>query len=371
MNEKFPKKNKDDLNDKSIESEENISKKDKQDPAKLKKRLKLSPQAKDNISFIIRLIIGLGLFYFLYRSINPIKLKAILYSVDTWYLIAAIASFLIPVVVSATAWKILLIPLGLKISWHQAIILRIISFFINNTLPSGIAGDAWRAYYYGLQERNPGASFASVLVEKWVSFVSLAIFSLLALILGKEEFERFNMFKPVLLFVIFMFTAVIISLIILPWLVNKGRSFFRRYGIDNPYLIGIESLHIYREKKEYVFYSLLVTCFSPLVGVFAFYFIGLSIGCKPPLISYFMLVPLIRVINHIPITVNSIGTQDITMVVFLAQYGLTRESGVSMSLIAHLLKIIVGGIGGLCYIYLVFRDKKYQVNTDRMNKKVQ
>ncbi|MCD4782526.1 MAG: flippase-like domain-containing protein [Candidatus Eremiobacteraeota bacterium] len=358
MNERYSNEKNDDSNKKSIEPEKSELNSDKQNPVTPKKRLRLSPRAKDNISFTIKLIVGLGLFYFLYRSINPAKLKSILYSVDIRYLLAGIASFLIAVVVSAATWKILLIPLGLEISWTQVVILRIISFFINNTLPSGVAGDAWRAYYYGVQEKNPGASFASVLVEKWVSFVSLAVFSLLALILGNEQFKEFNIFVPVLIFVIFMSIAVILSIIMLPWFIRNGRSFFKRYGINNPYLVGIESLHVYQEKKEFVLYSLLVTCLSPLIGVFAFYFIGLSIGCKPPLISYFILVPLIRVINHIPISVNSIGTQDVTIVVFMAQYGITRESGISMSLLAHLLKIIVGAIGGVCYLFLVFEEKK-------------
>jgi len=310
----------------------------------------------ENIKFTLRLIFSCALIYLLYKSVDPVKLKSILYTVDYRYLFAGIIAFSIAVVVSAAAWKILLNALNLDISWPHVIKFRLISFFMNNALPSGIAGDAWRAYVVGMEKRNPGASFASVLVEKWVSYVSLALFSLLSLILGWKQFQDSTIFKPVLYFVCFMMGTVILSIILLPWFIDKGKSFFLKYGIDNPYLIGMESLHKYREKKHAVLYSLLITCLSPLVGVFAYYFIALSLGCKVPLFSFFVLVPLIRVINHIPVSVNSIGTQDITMVIFFAGFGITKELGFAMSLLGHLLKVVVGAAGGI--LYMGFFSKK-------------
>ena len=315
-------------------------------------------QKKDNIKFILKLIFSFALFYLLYRSVDPAKLKTILYTVNYPYLIAGILAFFVAVVVSAAAWKILLKALDLEISWSRVIKLRLISFFMNNALPSGIAGDAWRAYVFGMEKKNPGASFASVLVEKWVSYVSLAFFSLLALILGWEQFGNSGIFRPVLYFVSFMVGSVLISILLLPWFIDKGKSFFLKYGIDNPYLIGIESLHRYRSKKLQVFYSFLVTCISPLVGVFAYYLISLSLGCKLPIMTFFVLVPLIRVVNHIPVSVNSIGTQDVTMVIFFAGFGISKELGFAMSLLGHLLKVVVSIVGGAFYMAMFSKEIK-------------
>lgn len=309
------------------------------------------PQKRNAIMFVIRVFISLGLLYLLYRAVDTEKIKSIIYGVSIPWLLAGIGAFSFAVLVSAAAWKILLIPLGLKISWPKVIKFRLISFFFNNLLPSGVAGDFWRAFVYGTEAGNPGGSFASVLADKWVSYVSLAIFAAIALVLGKKQFMEVNLFGPVLIFVILMILSIIVSIILLPWLIGRGKDFFQKFGLNNPYLIGMDSLQVYRGNKKYILYSLLITCLSPLAGVFAFYFIALSMGKSLPLLSFFVMVPLLRVINHIPVSINSFGTQDLTFVLFFAKYGLTGETSLSFSLLAHFLKFIIGIAGGACYFH--------------------
>lgn len=321
-------------------------------------------QREENFKFAFRLVFSMALLYLLYRSVDPVKLKAILYTVDYRYLAAGVLAFSIAVVVSAAAWKVLLKALDLEISWLEITKLRLVSFFMNNALPSGIAGDAWRAYVFGMEKGNMGASFASVIVDKWVSYVSLAIFSVIALLLGWKQFQESSIFQPILYFTAFMVVSVLVSIALLPWFIDKGKAFFLKYGINNPYLIGMESLHRYRNKKAAVLYSLLITCISPLVGVFAYYFIALSLGCNTPISTFFVLVPLIRVINHIPVSVNSIGTQDVTMVVFFGGFGIDRELAFAMSLLGHLLKVIIGAAGGILYMMMFSGKGKGSFDAD-------
>lgn len=313
-----------------------------------------SSAIKRSLIFLLKLTFSLGLIYVLFRSIDTAKMKEILLQADSFYMLHAMTAYAAAAVVSAVTWKILLIPLGLKISFYNAVKYRFISFFINNTLPSGVAGDAWRAYSFGKEAENTGRSFASVIVDKWVSYVALAGFALLSLFFGAEKFKELDLFKPLAVFVLFLTISIAVSILILPWLIKKGKNFFARYGINNPYTEGFDSLEIYRKKPLWILGACLLTVFSPLLGVGAYYYISLALNAPLPFLSFFMLVPVVRVINHIPISINAIGTQDISIVFFCQKFGMSMETAFSVSLLSHLLKTSITGIGGiwLLIIYL-------------------
>jgi uncharacterized membrane protein YbhN (UPF0104 family) len=230
-------------------------------------------------------------------------------------------------------------------------VLRLISLFFNQALPTGMAGDLWRAYIFGAREDKMGASFASVLAEKWVSYLSLSFCALIALLMGWGNFHQSNLAKPMAYFVAGMLVVAGLSILLMPWFIANGRKFFSRFGVSNPWLEGMDSFHVYRENKKYLFYAFLLSCISPFVGGLAFYFISLSIKCNAPLMSFFILVPLTRVVAYLPVVVSSIGTQDITTVLFYAKYGIAKEVSFSISILGHALKMLVGASGGLCYLF--------------------
>lgn len=305
---------------------------------------------KRNLSLLIKILVGGILLWFIFDSVDLEKLRKTILMTDPWYLTPGIIAFALAVVVSAAAWKILLIPLGLEISWVRAIKIRLIAFFFNMILPSGIAGDVWRGFVYGAEVKNPGGSFASVLAEKWVSFVSLTISAVFALFLGIGDLKQEGLFYPVLHFILLMVSATLISIILFPWFTKKGTGFFSRFGISSPYFIGVKSLGVYGKKTNYVWYALVVTMLSPLLGSVAFYFSAAALGYKLPFYVFIVLVPLVRVINHIPVSINAIGTQDVAMVLFLTRYGISREVSFSTSLLAHGLKLVVTLMGAVSYL---------------------
>ncbi|MCE1248388.1 MAG: flippase-like domain-containing protein [Firmicutes bacterium] len=307
---------------------------------------------KSLLIYFLKLAFSFLLLYLLFRHINTAKLLAVLKSAEPVWLCASFTAFFVAVWSSAAAWKVLLEPLGLHISWTHVMILRLISLFFNQALPTGMAGDLWRAYIFGAREDKMGASFASVLAEKWVSYLSLSFCALIALLMGWDSFSKSKLSVPLAWFVGGMLAVAIGSILLMPWFIANGKKFFSRFGIANPWLEGMESFHIYRSYKKHLFYAFLLSCISPFAGGLAFWFISLSIKSSAPLQSFFILVPLTRVVAYLPVVVSSIGTQDITTVLFYAKYGIAKEVSFSISLIGHALKMLVGATGGLCYLFV-------------------
>ncbi len=301
------------------------------------------------LHLFLRILVGGILIGFLLWSVDLEKVKKLIFSSNPIYLWGAVLSFFVAVVVSAFSWKVILKGMGLDISWGKAIFLRLISFFLNTLLPSGIAGDVWRGYVYGNEIKNLGGSFAAVLVEKWVSYVSLALFGGLAIVGGYRQFKEIHLINPLLFFVGGMILSILLSIVLYRY-IDKGICFLKRYGVESPYFIGAKYLKEIGTKWEYVVLSLVVTLLSPLLGSLAFYMVSNSVGKPLPVYAFLMLIPIMRVINHVPVSINAIGTQDVVMVLFLSKYGLSVEAGVSMSFLAHFLKMVVSLVGGIAYL---------------------
>src|SRR5690606_20007329 len=122
--------------------------------------------------------VGLGLMAWLVARADPQELLRSLSAARPEPLAVATVLFLGGVLFSAIPWKLLLEPVGVRLSWRDATELSLMGFCVNNLVPGGLGGDALRAWAAARQSGRPVPAVASVLLDRWLAFVCLVLMTL-------------------------------------------------------------------------------------------------------------------------------------------------------------------------------------------------
>ena len=281
-------------------------------------------------------------------------------------LLHALALFFCACVSVGLAWQVLLRPWGYKLGLLPAIRLSMLGFFFNNLVPSGVTGEFYRVFAIGRMGVDRVAAVTSVFIERWSAFLALILataFSILGawpILRGVQVGSTLGRFyEPLasvrldwlLLIFLGLLSAGFLGTSI--WLIHSVKSGcpqkWERYrlGISVPEFV--QGLGRYR---HCVWEFLLATCInlaSPLLEGLAFSSIADALGLELSPALFLVFTPLFRALNHLPITINAVGTQEVASVVFWQPLGALPEQAVAISLLIHALKITISLLGGPLY----------------------
>ncbi len=100
----------------------------------------------------------------------------------SWLLVALLVS-MAQILLSAWRWRFTARQLELPLGWRQAITEYYLAGFINQVLPGGVLGDAWRAHRHARASDRTGPAWRAVIIERAsgqlvVAVAALAIIAL-------------------------------------------------------------------------------------------------------------------------------------------------------------------------------------------------
>ncbi len=119
-----------------------------------------------NLNPVLRWSISLGIIVLLLLWIEPVRVLAELGQLHPRWLLLALAVSVIQVGLSAWRWQFTARRLGLNLSWRGAFSDYYRASLINQVLPGGLAGDAWRAHRHGRQSGQRGPAWRAVIIER-------------------------------------------------------------------------------------------------------------------------------------------------------------------------------------------------------------
>jgi hypothetical protein len=82
-------------------------------------------------------------------------------------------------------------------------------------------------------------------------------------------------------------------------------------------------------------------------AVFGVFLISRSLGIRVPLVYFYIFVPVVTVLEAIPITIYGIGVRDATYVFFFTQVGHTKVEALSLTLAYVAITLTYSLLGGL------------------------
>lgn len=259
-------------------------------------------------------LLALALLLILLQEEGDGQLFSALRRVSIWYFLAAVGALLISRLFAATRWHILLQSAGVEISLSRSILLTFTGNFSSNFLPTTVGGDMVRLAGTIQMGYDRAICLASLVADRLVGLAGMSV----ALPLG--------------LVPVFSLGNNASQAIVFSTLIQKAVDFVKR---------TLTSFSIWMKKPFALGASLLAT-FGNMVFIYlAVYLLLLGIDHK---VSYWLVAGLYTLtyfVTLVPISINGLGVQELSMTFLLVQLGgLTSSESATVALLMRLLFIL-------------------------------
>ena len=288
----------------------------------------------------IRLIsaIGIAIFLLILINLDIPAILAILLSVNIYYLIAALLVNGLIVVIKAKKWNIIVDSIRPGFSLWQSIVGFLIGFSLS-TLTPGKVGDAVRCLYVKDDSCTTGMALSTVAIDRIIDLVLLFALGIVALIIFSVIIGVEILSGGLLLILVSIIAFGIFAVSRKTYMEKILRPFFStlvpiRYrdqfsGYFNDFYTGLDTFLASRRQ--------LLECTgagiaSWVLAVVYASLLGRSIGMD---VGYYMflVIPIISMLDLLPISISGIGTRDATLLYLFGIIGIAPEAAIAFSIL--------------------------------------
>lgn len=259
-------------------------------------------------------ILALALLIVLIREEGDGQLFSALRRVSIGYFLAAVVALAISRLFAAARWHILLQSADAQIPFLRSVMLTFTGNFSSNFLPTTIGGDVVRLTGAMQLGYDRAICVASLVADRLIGLAGMS----LALPLG--------------LIPVFSMGSGVIQSIALSALLQKGVNFAKR---------TFESFSIWLKKPLALSGSMLATLGNMIFIYLAVYLLLLGIDHH---VSYWLVAGLYTLtyfVTLVPISINGLGVQELSMTFLLAQLGgLSSSESATVALLTRAMFII-------------------------------
>jgi uncharacterized protein (TIRG00374 family) len=301
-------------------------------------------------------LIGLVLFALILLNLDLNALAAVILNANPSYLLIALALVALTLVGKGLKWMLIIRAGGKQCPLPESTKLFCIGFFLSLLTPGRI-GDLARALY--LRDRMPaGSALSTVIVDRLIDIVIILLLSLFSVIGFAYLFGIVVVPPEIVLAIMAVFflsagffmrkkyaTLVLrpfYNMFIPPRLKETFRLNFRSF---------YASLKELRNSKLNLMLSVTLGFANWLISIATGYFIALSLGINVPFFFFILLIPMLSLIELLPISVSGIGTRDAGAIFLFSFYSVSAEPAVAFSLLYLVLAYFsVALIGALLFM---------------------
>jgi glycosyltransferase 2 family protein len=297
---------------------------------------------------LVKLVVSFGLMYLLYRKMPLADMEELMLSLDLRYLPYVFVILLLNTFLSAWKWHILLRSDGLEISLVTLTGSYLIGSFLNMFLPSNIGGDSYRVIDIMRRSKDTMRSATSVFADRLSGFLALVTLSLISsifVVLKTKDMLFF--YLPLAIF------SLLIGLIWLLYNQNVIRKCIRMFGLHRFSVLteNIEKIFLsfsrYGSRFDTVAKVMAISfSFQSLVIVIVF-LLAKSLGVSISFFYFSAFVPLISLMEALPISIYGVGVRDIGYVFFFGSVGMGDLQTRSLAVLFLMMAIVYSLFGGI------------------------
>ena len=306
-----------------------------------------------SVLFLLKLLFSaavLAFFFLLTKtSLKDIGLK--LRGVSWGWLALAFSLQGPGLLISAHRWRILARAQGDDVPLLFLVKSYLVGMFFNNFLPTRFGGDVVRIWDGSKYSKSLVKSSAVVLVDRATGIIVLFLFALVAALFRLDMARQIPVIWAALVFGLIGLAGV--AFFFLPVFGRWLRKIPER-GFLKPFkqkVLGFRTTIIFYKNKRKEFSRATAWAVLLQMNVILFYFlIGRALHLTIPLLDYFIFIPLVLLIQIIPITINGLGLREGAYIEIFRFYGIPAASALSFSIIEVAFGLILGLIGGAIYV---------------------
>jgi uncharacterized protein (TIRG00374 family) len=302
--------------------------------------------------FLLKLAFSLAILVFILTTQTSFsKIGSVLRNVNPYWLLLAFSLHAWGLYISAYRWQILARAQGDEVPLVFLAKSYLVGTFFNNFLPTRFGGDVVRIWDGSLYSKSLVKSSAIVLVERFTGIIVLFLLAVVVSLFRLDMARQVPVIWVALL--LGLVGLLLIGVFFLPVFARRlGAIRLRGFPdkVRTKILIFRETILHYRTQKRpflrATFWALLLQ-----INVILYYFlIGRALHLDIQFIDYFIFIPIVLVIQIIPITINGLGLREGSYIEIFKYYGILPQTAVSFSLVDVAFNLVLGLIGGTIYV---------------------
>jgi glycosyltransferase 2 family protein len=265
------------------------------------------------LMMVSRFIVAVALLVYLLRSISWQTLLEALTRVHPGSLLIGLIIGSSGVVLSAYQWWGLLRAENIRFDLVDLIKLYMVGVTFNHFLPTGMGGDAFKAFYVGRESRNSIGATSAAMLCRMTGFIGMLCLVVPVLIVLHTRFTP----TLVLEFAILCLLVGIVSVgtLLLTFVLPEIAKRIARKNRFLTLLTGVgsalsNSICTPRSLPAAIARGAVFW----LVAVLNRYAYAVALGMQGHLVFFFLAVPLVAIVACLPVTINGFGVREGTFV---------------------------------------------------------
>ncbi|MFH1552116.1 MAG: lysylphosphatidylglycerol synthase transmembrane domain-containing protein [Candidatus Omnitrophota bacterium] len=319
---------------------------------------------KNKISVIMRFVISFGLLALLFWIMrNDIRnIWATISRSSLHFIVIAVVFILINATMLSYRLKVIFLGENLQITLGEAVQLTFMGYFFNNFMPTAVGGDIIKAHYAAELNQKRIQSYASVLMDRFIGLYSFLVVAAVALVIDRGRFQM-AVIRPL----VFCLLAAGLAGFIIATNKTVARfieRFFMRLKmlrLGERLMAAYNIVHDYRNRRDVVAKSFLVSLFAQCLYFGVVYLFFLSLGTRVSLGNICLIMPVVTFISMIP-SLGGLGVREGAMVAFFAPL-VGKDTAFAVSLLSLFGLFLISIIGGVIYLWWGFsraRKERHQ-----------
>jgi uncharacterized protein (TIRG00374 family) len=269
-----------------------------------------------------------------------------------WVALGA-ASAVLAMTINVKRWQVMLAGQNSPAALGTLVRLYLIAMFFNNVLPSRFAGDVVRAYGTSVNVTTRTRSAAAVIMDRLVGAISVLLLGVIAIVANPAVIP----WQLSQLLVVGLIVGMIVVGLLLartPWHGSAHRllDLFDRLPVIGNRLgskvrAATEAVRAYADKPGLIAQALLISMVANGLSIVNIYLYAVAVGADVRLAEAAVVVPVVLAVGLLPISLNGLGTIELTFVVLLGLMGVDPDVALAVALMRRLVLLgqsLVGGV---------------------------
>ena len=272
------------------------------------------------------------------RSVRPLILAAVLVLLFVQY------------VVSSAKWRTILLSHDIRLPLPTLVQSYLVGNFFSSFLPSSYMGDLVRVADVGRASGRTYESASSVALERLSGLAALSLVGSVASAYIAAEFA-----EPMFRLLALLFAGIVLLLAggFLPGVIEVFERVARRLPVAAARRAAGKVAGAVRGYRRQPGLLLRVMGWSFLFQILAyniFFLYGRTIGLDLPYLYCFAFVPVIYLLEALPLSVAGIGLRESGLVFFLTRVGFTSSEAIALGILLVCCRYLASLSGGLLYV---------------------
>jgi len=302
-------------------------------------------------------LIGILLFIFILTRIDLSSLFEIFLGINLFFLCCALIVNGIAIVVKSFKWKLIVSTLKKEISLSASIRAFLIGFSFSVLTPAKL-GDFVRAFYIRDEQCTLGKALSSVVTDRLIDIVTLFSFAFVGILVFSFVFHREILSVSLLVILAVAIASAVYIVTNKQLLTRLLRPFFNIFiphhhkkTVSEYYHDFFSGLSVFFQNKKIFFLVIIVGIVSWVPPIVYAYLLALSLGISVEPTFFVLVIPIISLLDLLPISISGIGTRDAALIFLFGLQGIPPESAVAFSLLYLFMSYwLVALVGALFWI---------------------